>query len=188
MGQKSALKIDLTLPRPVVLVGMMGAGKTAVGRRLAAALRLPFVDADEEIELAAGCSIPDIFAVHGEAAFRAGERRVIERLLKQPTCILATGGGAFMDESIRATIQARGISVWLKADLATLWQRVRRRADRPLLNTENPKQTLETLIQTRYPVYATADITIESCEGPLDETVRRVADNLRRFLATDNEP
>lgn len=188
MGQKSTLTIDLTLPKSVVLVGMMGAGKTAVGRRLAAALDLPFVDADEEIEKAAGCSITDFFAAHGETAFRDGERRVIARLLKQPTCILATGGGAFMDERIRASIRAMAISVWLKADLNTLWHRVRRRSDRPLLNTENPKQTLETLIQSRYPVYATADITIESCEGPLDETVTRVADNLRRFLATDNEP
>ena len=187
MGHKSTLKIDLTLPKPVVLVGMMGAGKTAVGRRLAAALGLPFVDADEEIEKAAGCSITDFFADFGEAAFRDGERRVIERLLKQPTCVLATGGGAFMDEGIRAAIRAMGISVWLKADLGTLWQRVRRRADRPLLNTENPKQTLEALIQTRYPVYETADITIESSEGPLDETVRRVADSLRRFLATDTK-
>jgi shikimate kinase len=187
MGKKFTPTIDLILPKSVVLVGMMGAGKTAVGRRLAAALDIPFVDADEEIEKAAGCSITDYFASYGEAAFRAGERRVIERLLRQPTCILATGGGAFMDEGIRAAIRAMGISVWLKADLGTLWQRVRRRSDRPLLNTDNPKQTLETLIQTRYPVYATADITIESCDGPLDETVRRVADNLKRFLATDNE-
>ena len=185
MGQKPPEKIDLNLPKPVVLVGMMGAGKSAVGRRLAAALDLPFVDADDEIEQAAGCPITDIFARHGEDAFRVGERRVIERLLKQPICILATGGGAFMDNGIRRAIKASAISVWLKADLETLWQRVRRRSDRPLLNTENPKQTLETLMETRYPIYAQADITIESCEGPLDETVKRVAEDLKRFLATD---
>jgi shikimate kinase len=187
MGQKPPPKIDLDLPKPVVLVGMMGAGKSAVGRRLAASLDLPFIDADEEIEKAAGCPITDIFALHGEAAFRDGERRVIERLLKQPICILATGGGAFMDAGIRAAIAESGISVWLNADVETLWQRVRRRSDRPLLNTENPKETLEALVQTRYPVYAKADITIESCEGPLDDTVKRVADALKRFLATENK-
>lgn len=172
-------------PRSLVLVGMMGAGKTAVGRRLAAAFDLPFIDADEEIEAAAGCSISTIFAVLGEAAFRDGERRVIGRLLKQPVCVLATGGGAFMDERIRTSIKASGISIWLKADLETLWQRVRRRGHRPLLNTPNPKETLETLMQTRYPVYAEADITVESSDGPLDETVDRVVGQLKSFLATD---
>ena len=174
-----------TPPKTIVLVGMMGAGKTAVGRRLAARFGLPFVDADEEIETAAGCSIADIFALHGEAAFRDGERRVIKRLLKQPACVLATGGGAFMDERIRQLIGEAGISVWLKADLDTLWQRVRRRSHRPLLNTENPKETLERLMQTRYPVYAGADITVESNDSPLDETVERVIRRLERFLATD---
>jgi shikimate kinase len=164
---------------------MMGAGKTAVGRRLATAFGLSFIDADEEIETAAGCSIADIFALHGEAAFRDGERRVIKRLLKQPACVLATGGGAFMDARIREAIKASAVSIWLKADLETLWQRVRRRTHRPLLNTENPKETLEALMQTRYPIYAEADITVESSEGPLDETVERVLDQLERFLATD---
>jgi shikimate kinase len=172
-------------PRSIVLVGMMGAGKTAVGRRLAAAFGLPFIDADEEIEAAAGCSISDIFALHGEAAFRDGERRVIERLLKQPVSVLATGGGAFMDERIRDIIRASGISIWLKADLETLWQRVRRRSHRPLLNTPNPKETLEALMKTRYPVYAEADITVASSEGPLDGTVKRVIEELERFLATE---
>jgi shikimate kinase len=172
-------------PRSLVLVGMMGAGKTAVGRRLAAAFGLPFIDADEEIEKAAGCSISDIFALHGEAAFRDGERRVIARLLKQPVAVLATGGGAFMDARIRASIKASGISVWLKADLETLWHRVRRRSHRPLLNTPNPKETLEALMKTRYPVYAEADITVESSEGPLDETVNRAIGQLERFFATD---
>jgi shikimate kinase len=143
------------------------------------------VDADEEIETAAGSSIADIFALHGEAAFRDGERRVIKRLLKQPVCVLATGGGAFMDERIRQLIAESGISVWLKADLDTLWQRVRRRSHRPLLNTENPKETLERLMRTRYPVYAGADITVESNDNPLDETVDRVIRCLEHFLATD---
>ncbi len=174
-----------SLPKPLVLVGMMGAGKTAVGRRLAARFNLPFVDADEEIELAAGCTISDIFALHGEAAFRDGERRVIERLLKQSVCVLATGGGAFIDPGVRAAIKETGISIWLKADLETLWHRVRRRSHRPLLNTEDPKGTLERLIQTRYPVYAEADITVESNDGPLDETVDRVITYVERFLATD---
>jgi shikimate kinase len=172
-------------PRSLVLVGMMGAGKTAVGRRLAAAFGLPFIDADEEIEAAAGCSISDIFALHGETAFRDGERRVIARLLKQPVAVLATGGGAFMDARIRAAIKGSGISIWLKADSETLWHRVRRRSHRPLLNTPNPKETLEALMKTRYPVYAEADITVESSEGPLDETVNRVIDQLEHFLATE---
>jgi shikimate kinase len=173
------------LAKPLVLVGMMGAGKTAVGRRLAARFDLPFVDADEEIEAAAGCTIADIFALHGETAFRDGERRVIGRLLKQPACVLATGGGAFMDPRIRQSIKEAGISIWLKADLETLWLRVRRRGHRPLLNTENPKETLGRLMETRYPVYAEADITVESNEGPLDETVERVITYIERFLATD---
>jgi len=185
MTAKTKSAKALNLHRSLVLVGMMGAGKTAVGRRLATVLDLPFIDADEEIEAAAGCPITDIFALHGEAAFRDGERRVIKRLLKQPPCILATGGGAFMDERIRDLIADAGISVWLKADLDTLWQRVRRRGNRPLLNTKNPKQTLEALMQTRYPVYAEADITVESSEGPLDETVKRVVADVKRYLATD---
>lgn len=172
-------------PKTIVLVGMMGAGKTAVGRRLAAAFGLPFIDADEEIEAAAGCSISDIFALHGEAEFRNGERRVIERLLKQPVSILATGGGAFMDERIRAAIKASAVSIWLKADLETLWNRVRRRSHRPLLNTENPKETLEKLMKTRYPVYAKADLTVESSDAPLDETVDRVISQLHSFLAAE---
>ena len=173
--------------KTIVLVGMMGAGKSAVGRKLSSLFGLPFVDADDEIEAAAGSSISDIFARHGEAAFRDGERRVIERLLRQPPCVLATGGGAFMDERIRKAIGDSALSVWLKADLETLWQRVQRRTHRPLLNTENPKETLERLIQTRYPVYAEADVTVESCEGPLDATVNRVVDEIERFLNADTE-
>lgn len=175
-------------PKSIVLVGMMGAGKTAVGRRLAARLGLPFLDADEEIEAAAGCSIADIFASHGEAAFRDGERRVIKRLLKQPISVVATGGGAFMDERTRALIREHAVSVWLKADLETLWHRVRRRSHRPLLNTEDPKGTLEELMKMRYPVYAGADVTVESNENPLDDTVERVVREIERFLATSAAP
>lgn len=167
--------------KTLVLVGMMGAGKTAVGRRLATRLDLPFIDADEEIEKAAGCSIEDIFALHGEAEFRSGERRVIKRLLDGSVCILATGGGAFMDAEIRDAVRANAISIWLSADLETLWNRVRRRGDRPMLHTENPKETLRNLIEQRYPVYALADITVESDEGPAEDTVDRVLDALKRY-------
>lgn len=167
--------------KTLVLVGMMGAGKTVVGRRLAARLDLPFIDADEEIEKAAGCSIEDIFALHGEAEFRSGERRVIKRLLDGSVCILATGGGAFMDAEIRDAVRANAISIWLSADLETLWNRVRRRGDRPMLHTENPKETLRNLIEQRYPVYALADITVESDEGPAEDTVDRVLDALKRY-------
>lgn len=132
----------MKLSKSVVFVGMMGAGKTAVGRQLAVRLDLPFIDADEEIEAAAGCAIADIFARHGETEFRNGERRVIKRLLAGPVCILATGGGAFMDAEIRDAIYEKGISIWLSANLGTLWNRVRRRSDRPLLKTGKPKQTL----------------------------------------------
>ncbi len=174
-------------PKPsktLVLVGMMGAGKTAIGRRVAARLGLPFVDADAEIEAAAGCSIPDIFELHGEAAFRDGERRVIRRLLEGPVRVLATGGGAFMDPETRRLIAERAVSLWLRADLDTLWRRVRRRDDRPLLRTENPRETLRQLIEERYPVYAEADIVVDSTDAPREETVERVLAALRDHLAT----
>jgi len=177
-----------TLPtKPLVLVGMMGAGKTAIGRRLAERLDCPFLDADDEIETAAGCSISDIFAMHGEAAFRDGERRVIKRLLDRSTAVLATGGGAFMDVDIRQAVLDKGISIWLKADIETLWQRVKRRDHRPLLETENPRETLERLIQDRYPTYAEADITVDSDVGPLCKTVDRVMDAVEVFLKTETE-
>ncbi len=173
--------------KPLVLVGMMGAGKTAIGRRLAERLDCPFLDADDEIETAAGCSISDIFAVHGEAAFRDGERRVIERLLDCGSTVLATGGGAFMDSDIRHAIHDKGISIWLRADIETLWHRVRRRDHRPLLETENPRETLERLIQERYPTYAKADITVDSDVGPLCKTVDRVLDAVEAYLKTESE-
>src|SRR3954449_797414 len=148
--------------RSVVLVGMMGAGKSTIGRRLSAVLGLPFLDADAEIEAAAGMSIPDIFETHGEPHFRDGEARVIARLLESGPSVLATGGGAFMREETRNRIHARAVSIWLKADPDTILKRVRRRADRPLLQTPDPAVTIGRLIGEREPVYQHADITIWS--------------------------
>lgn len=148
--------------RSIVLIGMMGAGKSSVGRKLALRLGIPFVDADAEIERAAGMSIPDIFEIHGETEFRAGESRVIARLLDGGPQVLATGGGAFMNAATRARIREKGISVWLKADFEVLLRRIKRRSDRPLLKTADPAATLRQLIDLRYPVYAEAAITIES--------------------------
>ncbi|MEP2827685.1 shikimate kinase [Parvibaculum sp.] len=169
--------------RAIVLVGLMGAGKTTVGRRLARRLDLAFVDTDAEIEEAAGESIPEIFERRGEAAFRAGERRVIARLLDEGPQVLATGGGAFMDPLTRANIAARGISIWLKADLDVLMKRVSKRGDRPLLQTGDPRETMKRLMDQRYPVYAEADITIESLEGPHDAVVEQVIEKLDLFRA-----
>jgi shikimate kinase len=146
----------------IVLVGLMGAGKTSVGRRLAEKLEIPFVDADHEIETAAGKSIAEIFAEHGENYFREGERRVIARLLENGKQVLATGGGAFMNEETRHRVQHHGVSVWLKADLDLLLRRVSKRSDRPLLRNDDPAAVMKKLIDQRYPVYALANITVES--------------------------
>ncbi len=145
----------------IVLVGLMGAGKTSVGRRLAEKLDIPFVDADHEIETAAGKTIAEIFADHGESYFREGERRVIARLLENGKQVLATGGGAYMNEETRNRIKANAISIWLKADLELLLKRVRKRNDRPLLR-ENPEAVMRNLIEKRYSTYAEANITVES--------------------------
>ncbi|MEP0709728.1 shikimate kinase [Parvibaculum sp.] len=171
--------------RSIVLVGLMGAGKTTVGRRLARRLDLAFVDADAEIEEAAGETIPEIFERRGEAAFRAGERRVIARLLSGPPQVLATGGGAYMDPVTRANIAARGISIWLKADLDILMKRVGKRGDRPLLQNGDPRATMQRLMEERYPVYAEADITIESLEGPHDTIVETIVERLKEFRTAD---
>ena len=162
------------LTRTIALVGLMGAGKSSVGKRLAAQLGLPFCDADEEIEKAAGLSISEIFARYGEAEFRDGERRVIARLLDEPPHVLATGGGAFMNAETRALIKARAISVWLKADVEVLARRVARKDTRPLLAGKDPKAVLTELAAVRYPVYAEADITVESGEGPHQASVDAV--------------
>lgn len=174
------------LNKTIVLVGLMGAGKSCVGKRLAACLGLPFVDADREIEEAAGCSISDYFAVHGEKTFRDGERRVIQRLLGNPTHVLATGGGAFMDPSTRSLIKDRALSVWLKAELDQLLKRIGRRNDRPLLQNVDPRAKLSELIETRYPVYAEADLTVDSADGPPDVTVQRVLRAIEAELSGAN--
>ncbi len=163
-------------PRSIVLVGMMGAGKSSIGRRLAKKLNLAFVDADAEIELAAGMPITDIFDHHGEDYFRSGEARVIARLLDQGRQVLATGGGAFMNPTTRALIAAKGISVWLKAEPDILLRRIRRRSDRPLLRTADPAATLKRLIEERYPVYAEADVTIHSRDVPHEVIVDEIID------------
>jgi shikimate kinase len=160
--------------RSIVLIGLMGAGKSSVGRRLAHRLSIPFVDADAEIEMAAGKTINEIFADHGEAYFREGERKVIARLLEGGPQVLATGGGAFMNAETRKTIADHGLSVWLKADLPLLMKRVRRRTNRPLLKTDEPETIMRTLMAERYPVYSTADITVESRDVPHTRIVAEV--------------
>jgi shikimate kinase len=159
--------------RSIVLVGLMGAGKSKIGRRLATRLSLPFFDSDHEIELAAGESIEEIFANRGERVFRDGERRVIARLLAQPVHVLATGGGAFMDETTRGVIARRGVSLWLRADLDVLVSRVSRRSDRPLLKVGDTRTVLRELLEQRSPVYAEADVIVESGEGSAESTVTR---------------
>ena len=168
--------------RAIVLVGLMGAGKTTVGRRLASRLDLPFRDADHEIEAAAGMTISDIFTIYGEPAFRDGERRVIARLLDGPPMVLATGGGAFMSSETRDKIAEAGVSVWLKADHATLMRRVRRRSHRPLLRNPDPDGTMRRLIAERYPVYGLSDITIESHDMPQERVVGEIMRLLDAWL------
>ncbi len=157
----------------MVLVGLMGAGKTKIGRRLAARLRLPFFDSDQEIEAAAGETIEEIFANRGERVFRDGEHRVIARLLSEPVHVLATGGGAFMDPATRALIRRRGVSLWLRADLDVLVQRVSRRSNRPLLKAGDPREILAGLIERRHPVYAEADVVLDCSDGSPETTVAR---------------
>jgi shikimate kinase len=174
---------DLPLDRPVALIGMMGAGKTAVGRRLARALGWPFEDADAAIEAAAGMTIADIFAEIGEPAFREKERQVIARLLNGEKQVLALGGGAFMDPDTRRLVRARALSVWLRADLDALIRRTGRRSDRPLLTRGDPRKILATLLEQRGPVYAEADIVVDSGKGPLNAVVARVLDALARHVS-----
>jgi shikimate kinase len=180
------LEADITSAlgrRSVVLVGMMGAGKSTIGRRLAARLRLPFLDADIEIEVAhAGMTIPEIFATHGEPYFRDGEARVIARLLDGGPAVIATGGGAFMREETRNRVRDKAVTIWLKADLDVIMKRVKRRADRPLLQTEDPTGTVQRLLEAREPVYATADLTIGSRDVPHDRIVDECIDALRARL------
>ena len=171
--------------RTIALIGLMGAGKSSIGRRLAQTLDLPFRDADEEVEQAAGRSVSDIFAELGEPAFRAGERRVIARLLTEAPHVLATGGGAFMDPQTRALIAEHAVSVWLKADVEVLARRVARKSDRPLLRGGDPAQILRELAQARYPVYALADITVDSVDTAHSSTVHAIVQALRERLACE---
>ena len=165
--------------RSLVLVGMMGSGKSSIGRRLAGRLAIPFVDADAEIEEAAGMTIAEIFERHGEPYFRAGEARVIARLLERGPQVLATGGGAFMNPDTRAAIGQMGVSIWLKAELDVLMKRIKRRGDRPLLKTDDPAATLSALIAERYPVYAEADLTVLSRDVAHDTIVEEIVTALR---------
>lgn len=167
------------LKRTVALVGMMGAGKSSVGRRLAAKLGVPFRDADSEIEAAAGCTISEIFERYGEDAFRDGERRVISRLLGEPPHVLATGGGAFVDERTRAQIKTDAFSIWLRVPVELLVARVHRRESRPLLRDGDPREILERLLAAREPFYAQADMALESEDGPHATVVDRIIDALQ---------
>jgi len=169
--------------RLVVLVGMMASGKTSVGRLLAQRLGLPFVDADHEIEAAARMTVAEIFAKHGEADFRSGEKRVIARLLRSGPAVLATGGGAFIDAETRQAVAARGVSVWLKADAETILRRARRRSNRPLLQTSDPERAVRDLMAARYPIYALADVTVSSEDGPHDATAETVIAALSAYFA-----
>ena len=168
--------------RTITLVGLMGVGKTSVGRRLANALDLPFRDADHEVEVAAGRSIPDIFADLGEAAFREGERRVIARLLEDPPHVLATGGGAFMTPETRDLIKSKAVSVWLKADLEVLARRVARKDTRPLLAGKDPLEVLQAQADERYPAYGQADVIVETGDAPHNITVDQVMQALAAHL------
>lgn len=168
--------------RTIALVGLMGVGKSSVGRRLAATLSLPFRDADAEVEAAAGRSISEIFAALGEPAFRDGERRVIARLLEGPPHVLATGGGAFMNDETRGLIKARAISVWLKADLEVLARRIGRKDSRPLIAGKDPMEVLQSQAETRYPIYAEADIVVETGDAAHHVTVAQVIDALTAYL------
>jgi shikimate kinase len=173
-SDRKAAEIRTFVPRrAVVLIGLMGAGKSKIGRGLAARLGLPFFDSDQEIEAAAGETIEEIFANRGERVFREGERRVIARLLSQPVHVLATGGGAFMDPATRAVIARCGVSLWLRADLDVLVSRVSRRSNRPLLKQGDPRAILGELIERRHPVYAGADLIVDSSEGSPAATVTR---------------
>lgn len=166
------------LQRTIALVGLMGVGKSTVGRKLAEMLRAPFVDSDEEIEKAAGLSVQEIFERHGEPEFRRGERRVIERLLNGPPIVLATGGGAYIDPETRVLMKEKATTVWLRADLNLVWKRVNRRDTRPLLKRDNPRQVLADLNAARSPIYAEADVVVDSDDAPASEAAKAVLQKL----------
>lgn len=179
--------LDALEGRPIVLVGMMGAGKTSVGRRLASILGRQFLDSDHEIERAAGKSIEDFFADHGEADFRVGEAKVIKRLLTQKNIVLATGGGAFVNEKTQAIIQNDALSVWIKAEFDLLFARVSRKSNRPLLQTPNPKETLKNLMENRYPIYEKADICVVSRDVPHDSVANEIIGGLNLFFTNQTQ-
>jgi shikimate kinase len=174
--------ISFMPPKTIVLVGLMGCGKTSIGKRLAKRLELPFHDSDHAVENAAGCPIKDIYNIYGEEAFLSGEQRVIARLLEQPTHILATGGSSFAYQPTRKLIKENAISVWLNADLETLVARVSRRNDRPLLTSENQEEVLTQMIQERYPLYSEADIHVQTLDEPTNTTVDRVIQAMTDFI------
>lgn len=179
LGQEWNRNVTGSLKKTVVLIGMMGAGKTAVGNALARLLGVPFLDSDEEIERAANMTVAEIFARDGEPFFRARESEVLSRLLSGDPCILSTGGGAFLAQGNRVAIARRGVAVWLKADLELLWQRVRHKNTRPLLRTADPKKTLATLLEARSPVYAEAGIVVEAhADYSVEDMARKVIDAL----------
>lgn len=173
---------SLVLPKTLVLVGMMGAGKSSVGWRLARKLGVPFSDTDQEVEKAAGCSVADIFETWGEKAFRDAERRIIKRLLGGPIQIVSTGDGAFFDEESRSLIKENAISLWLRADPEILYERVIRRDTRPLLFDGDAKQILEEMVERRYPIYAKADLTVESNDDAHEATIERVIESLKDYI------
>ncbi|MFI5014257.1 MAG: shikimate kinase [Hyphomicrobiales bacterium] len=184
VGQATSVEaVSTALGRRVIaLVGMMGSGKTSIGKRLAIKLGLPFVDSDSEIETAGGMTITEIFDRHGEPYFRDGERRVIARLLGEGPCVLATGGGAFMDARTREAIAQAGVSVWLRADQATLMQRIARRNNRPLMRASDPAAQVERLLAAREPIYARADLTVDSSDRPHEEVISALIASLLAHL------
>ena len=170
---------------PIALVGLMGVGKTTVGRRLARRLGLPFYDSDEEIELASGRTVAGYFRDHGEEAFRAGERRVVERLLNGEPKVLATGGGAFIPAETRAILKDKAITVWLKGDFETIMERVSRKNTRPLLQVPDPRARMRELMDERYPIYAQAHITVPIAKGPHHRTVNKVIRYLDQYVKVE---
>ncbi len=175
---------DITL-RPIALVGLMGVGKTTVGRRLAQKLRRPFFDSDDEIEIASGRTVVGYFRDHGEAEFRKGERRVIDRLLDGSSIVLATGGGAFIPEETRNILNERSLTVWLKGDFDTIMERVSRKNTRPLLQVPDPKARMRELMEERYPIYAKAHITVPIAKGPHIRTVNKILQAIRDHQGAD---
>jgi shikimate kinase len=170
----------------IILVGLMGAGKTKLGRIIASSVNLPFIDTDIEIEKAAGYSIQEIFDRFGEAYFRDGERRVIERILHEQPAVLATGGGAYMDEQVRNTMRKYGITIWLRADLDLLVQRIKHRSGRPLLNKGSKRKILSGLIAKRYPVYAQSEIIVDVSDEPASKTAKRIVGLLMSYSPEEN--